>query len=132
MNKIDINVLLENIQTIADNLNLAIHIEPKIKPTKNVHEFSMEDAINSIDEEYNDICIDYEQKYVEFNDKIATLNDEVNKLTAECATLNDNFQDSTYKLRDKIRNMFLKNTTMCLDTIDEYLSAKLEWYDNIM
>lgn len=129
MEKIDINALLENIQTIADNLNITIHIEPKIKPIQNVHEFSMKDAINSIDKEYNDIRTEYTQRYVVFNDKIAKLNDEINNLTAECATLDDNFRDSTYALRDKIRNIFLKNTAMCRDTIDEYLSAKLEWYD---
>lgn len=129
MEKIDINALLENIQTIADNLNITIHIEPKVQPKQ---EFSMEDAINSIDKEYNDIHTEYVQRYVVFNDKIAKLNDKINNLTAECATLDDNFRDSTYTLKDKIRNIFLKNTTMGLNAIDEYLSTKLEWYVDVI
>lgn len=132
MEKIDVNAILKNIQTIADNLNITIHVEPKIKPTQNVHEFSMEDAINDIDEEYNDIRIDYESDYVEVDDRIATLNDEINTLTADRTTLDDNFQDSVYALKDKIRNIFLKNTTMSFDAIDKYLSAKLEWYDDVI
>jgi predicted RNase H-like nuclease (RuvC/YqgF family) len=126
MNSVDINKLLENIQTIADNLNISIHIEPKAQSKS---EISMEATIKSIEKEYNDMYTEYEQKYTELDNKIVTLNDEINSLATKRASLDDNYLQIKSAFQNKLRNLFLKKTTMSLDAIDKYLSKKIDWFD---
>lgn len=126
MNNVDVKKLLENIQTIADHLNISIHIEPKVQSKS---ENSMEATIKAIEKEYIDMHTEYEQKCAELDDKFAALNDEINNLTSERAALNNKYLDQKIQFQNRLRALFIQKTTMSLDTINKFLSRKIDWFD---
>jgi Skp family chaperone for outer membrane proteins len=126
MNSIDVKKLLENIQTIANHLNISIHIEPNVQPKL---EISMEATIKAIEKEYIDMHTEYKQKWAELDDKLAALNDEINNLTSERAALNNKYLDQKIQFQNRLRALFIQKTTMSLDTINKFLNRKIDWFD---